>query len=92
MAQYVSEITSVSSKGQIVLPVSIRTEMNIKPGAKFMVFSDGENILLKPIMAPDTSEIRAMMDAASEWAAEVGITQEDINDAIKTVRARKGVD
>ena len=89
MAQYMSEITSVSSKGQVVLPISIRNELNIQPGAKFIVISDGENILLKPIVMPDISELRSTMDAAQEWAAEVGLTESDIEDAIKTVRARK---
>ena len=89
MSQYVSEITSVSSKGQVVLPMSIRNAMNIQPGAKLMIFSDGESILLKPIIEPDASEVRAMLDAANAWAAEVGLSEEDVEDAIKTVRTRK---
>ena len=89
MPQYLSEITTVSSKGQVVLPVSIRNAMNIQPGAKLMIFSDGESILLEPIIEPDTSEVRAMLDAANAWAAEVGLTEGDVEDAIKTVRARK---
>lgn len=89
MPQYVSEITTVSSKGQVVLPVSIRNAMNIQPGAKLMIFSDGESILLKPIIEPDASEVRAMLDAANAWAAEVGLSEEDVEDAIKTVRTRK---
>ena len=89
MPQYLSEITTVSSKGQVVLPVSIRNAMNIQPGAKLMIFSDGESILLKPIIEPDTSEVRAMLDAANTWAAEVSLTEGDVENAIKTVRARK---
>ena len=92
MIQYVSEITSVSSKGQVVLPVSIRKNMNIQPGAKLMVISDGENILLKPIIQPDLSEFHSLMDAAREWAEDVGLTEDDITDAINTVRARKRAD
>ena len=89
MPQYVSEITTVSSKGQVVLPMFIRNAMNIQPGAKLMIFSDGESILLKPIIEPDASEVRAMLDAANAWAAEVGLSEEDVEDAIKTVRTRK---
>lgn len=89
MASYTSEITSVSSRGQVVLPVSIRHEMNIQPGAKLIVISDGESILLKPINLPDAAQIQSMLDDAQEWAAEAGLTEDDINDAIKTVRARK---
>ena len=91
MANYTSEITSVSSRGQVVLPISIRDGMNLQPGAKLIVISDGESILLKPINLPDASEMQSMLDQAQEWAADVGLTENDISDAIKTVRAKKKV-
>lgn len=84
-----SDVAAVSSKGQIVLPKAIRESLNIDTGAKLMVFSDGDSILLKPIQTPDISEFKKLMDAASEWAKRVGMTEDDITDAIKTVRARK---
>lgn len=89
MQSYTSEITSVSSRGQVVLPVSIRNEMNLQPGAKLMVISDGESILLKPIVLPDVAQMQLMLAETQTWAEEVGLTEDDINDAIKTVRARK---
>ena len=54
-----------------------------------MVFSDGVSILLKPIPEPDISEFQNLMDSATSWASEVGITEDDITAAIKTVRSRK---
>ncbi len=89
MAQYMSDVTALSSKGQIVLPKAIRDCLNIDSGAKLMVFSDGESILLKPIPTPDISEFKSLMDAAAEWAGQVGMTEDDITDAIKTVRKRR---
>lgn len=89
MSQYVSDITAVSSKGQVVLPKAIREKLQIVPGVKLMVFSDGNSILLKPIPEPDISEFRNLMDAASKWATDVGMTEEDIDSAIKTVRSRR---
>lgn len=89
MSQYVSDITAVSSKGQVVLPKAIREKLQIVPGVKLMVFSDGNSILLKPIPEPDISEFRDLMDAASKWANDVGMTEEDIDSAIKTVRSRR---
>ena len=89
MSQYVSDITVVSSKGQVVLPKAIREKLQIVPGVKLMVFSDGNSILLKPIPEPDISEFRNLMDAASKWATDVGMTEEDIDSAIKTVRSRR---
>ena len=42
-------ITKMSSNGQVVIPVEIREEANIKPSTRFIVFNDGENIIFKPI-------------------------------------------
>ncbi len=86
MSQYLSEVTAVSSKGQVVLPKSIRESLSLTPGAKLMVFSDGENILLKPIRKPDLNEFRVLMDGAAQWAADAGMTTDDINEAIAEVR------
>ena len=89
MTQYISEITVVSSKGQVVLPKVIRDKLNLSAGSKLMVFSDGDNILLKPIMQPDISEFRSMMDAAQQWADEVEMQESDIDAAIVAVRRKK---
>ena len=89
MAQYLSDVTALSSKGQIVLPKAIRDFLKIDPGSKMMVFSDGYSVLLKPIAAPDLSEFNSLMDAAADWAKQVGMTEDDITDAIKTVRSRR---
>ena len=89
MSQYVSEVTAVSSKGQVVLPKAIRDRLQLDAGTKLMVFCDGSSILLKPIPQPDLSEFKALMDASAAWAAEAGMKEEDIDDAIQTVRARR---
>lgn len=89
MSQYLSDVTAVSSKGQVVLPKAIRERLQIEPGVKLMVFSDGVSIVLKPIPEPDISEFKNLMDAASSWATEVGMTEDDISVAIKTVRSRR---
>ena len=89
MAQFLSDVTAVSSKGQVVLPKAIREKLQIHPGVKLMVFSDGFSILLKPIPEPDLSEFQELMDAAADWASDVKMTEDDITSAIKTVRTRR---
>lgn len=89
MSEYVTDVTAVSSKGQIVLPKTIRDSLSLMTGARLMVMCDGENILLKPIRKPDISEFRSMMDAAKDWASDVGMKEEDINEAIREVRKTK---
>ncbi len=84
-----TDITAVSSKGQVVLPKEIRDSMKIEPGTKLMVISDGVSIILKPIPKPDISEFQTLMETASSWAADVGMTEDDTTSAVKTVRSRR---
>ena len=88
-SNYITEVTAVSSKGQVVLPKSIRDRLGITPGVKLMVLSDDTNILLKPIPEPDLAEFNNLMDAAASWASSVGMTEDDITSAIKSVRAAR---
>ena len=82
-------ITAMSTKGQIVLPKKIRTALNLNAGTQFVVFSDKDNILLKPIKEPDIAEFEAVLSKFQNWAKEVGVTEEDIDDAVKAARKNK---
>ncbi|MEK6857155.1 MAG: AbrB/MazE/SpoVT family DNA-binding domain-containing protein [Nanoarchaeota archaeon] len=42
-------ITKISENGQVVIPAEIRRDAGIKASAKFLVFNEGGNILLKAI-------------------------------------------
>jgi antitoxin PrlF len=85
----ITEVTSVSSKGQVVLPKTIRDALSLDTGSKLIVVTDGDNILLKPIVTPDISEFDVLMKESQKWAKSVGMTEDDIDDAIKAVRKRR---
>ena len=82
-------IAAVSSKGQIVLPVSIRKRLGLKAGSQLVVISDDDNILLKPVKEPSIEEFRELLAESQDWAKNEGITEEDIAIAIKAVRNSK---
>ena len=86
MEQIISEITAVSSKGQIVLPKKIRDQLKIKAGTKLIVISDNKNIILKPIMTPDISEFKVLVDTAADFARKAGVLGEDAVESIPVVR------
>ena len=89
MSTMIAEVTSVSSKGQVVLPKSVREALTLNPGSKLIVISDGTNILLKPIDIPDLSEFESLMEESKNWAKKVGMKKSDISDAINAVRKGK---
>ena len=60
------EVTTISEKGQVVIPQSIRKELGIKPRTKFLVFGRGDTVIMKKLELPDVKkewdDIFKMMD------------------------------
>lgn len=44
-----SHTTSISTKGQLVIPAEIREALQIKPGTRFAVLQERNQIILRPI-------------------------------------------
>ena len=47
------EVTTMSEKGQVVIPQSIRRELGIKPKTKFLVYGRGDTVIMKKLELPD---------------------------------------
>jgi antitoxin PrlF len=85
------EVASVSTKGQVVIPGSIRKSLGIKSGTKLIVMTDGENVLMKPIQPPQAESFRGLLEASRKAAADSGLKPEEVSEAIREVRrARRG--
>jgi AbrB family looped-hinge helix DNA binding protein len=50
------EVTTISEKGQVVIPQSIRKELGIKPKTKFLVFGRGDTVIMKRLELPDVKK------------------------------------
>ena len=83
------EVLTVSSKGQISIPLEIRKKMSIAKGDKMAVYASDDVIMLKPIKIPSEDDFEQLLDEAQEWAASVGYQESDVNDIIKSVRRKK---
>lgn len=83
------QIISVSSKGQIAIPAEFRKELSIKTGSQLAAYSDGINIILKPIELPSAESLQETLDQAKKYAEEEGLTPSDINRIIKEYRQEK---
>ncbi len=47
------EVTTMSEKGQVVIPQSIRKELGIKPKTKLLVYGRGDTVIMKKLELPD---------------------------------------
>ena len=80
--------TRLSSKGQVVIPEEIRTALGLEPGARFVVLSDKDVVILKRIDAPAREEVRALAAKIRKHARQAGIKPADVQKAIRSVRRR----
>jgi AbrB family looped-hinge helix DNA binding protein len=81
--------TRMSSKGQVVIPDSIRKRLDLKEGAQFLVVGDAGVVILKVVTPPDMNEFDALIKQARKQAKEAGLKQTDITSAVAKARGRK---
>jgi AbrB family looped-hinge helix DNA binding protein len=83
------EVTTISEKGQVVIPQSIRKELGIKPKNKFLVYAKGDTIIMKKLELPNLdkewADIFDLMDKKQLKLSTKEI-QKEIDDARKTSR------
>ena len=78
--------TTLSSKGQVVIPEEIRTRLGLKPGARFVVLGDRDVVILKVLQPPDKREFGMLLQQARVAAKQSGVRRGDIARAVATTR------
>jgi AbrB family looped-hinge helix DNA binding protein len=81
------DITSMSSRGQVVIPLNLRELMGLKDGEKFAITGKEDTIILKKIQMPSFNNFDKLMQQTQEFAKSKGLKQKDLDEAVK--RARK---
>nr|MBI4156912.1 AbrB/MazE/SpoVT family DNA-binding domain-containing protein [Candidatus Woesearchaeota archaeon] len=82
------EITSVSSRGQVVIPQSLRDKLKIREGEKFVVIGEDNTIILKKLGMPSFSGIDKLLKKTRDFAKKKGIKESDIEEAVKQIRKK----
>ena len=87
------ESIKMSSKGQIVIPQSIRKMTHAEEGTMFAVIGSGDTIILKKIQTPSKEEILKKLDTLAKKGKErlekLGIKESDVPDLIHKSRGVK---
>ena len=81
--------TKMSSKGQIVIPESLRENLQLEAGVEFMIISQDDALILKKIIPPNKKDLKDLLEKANALAKKSGMKKEDIQDAIRKYRKGK---
>lgn len=79
-----AQVLTVSSKGQIAIPVAIRNRMSIGKGDKLIAYTSGDAIMLKTINMPTTEELSSSMSEVEKLIQ----AESDNGDITSTVSKR----
>lgn len=82
------EITSVSSRGQIVIPQSLRDKLKIREGEKFIVIGEDNTLVLRKIEMPLFKGFDKLLIKTRDFAKKNELKREGIERAIKNARKK----
>ena len=83
------EVTSISSRGQVVIPRRIRERLNLQEGEKFVVIGEEDTIVFKKLGVPSFKGFDKLLKKTQEHARKNRLTEKDMFEAIEKTIKRK---
>jgi AbrB family looped-hinge helix DNA binding protein len=80
--------TTLSSKGQVVIPEEIRERLGLDAGTRFVVLGDKDVVIFKVLQPPAKRDFTALVQQARKAAKHSGLRRGDVTTAATTVRRR----
>jgi len=80
--------TTLSSKGQVVIPEEIRDRLGLTPGTRFVVVAERDVVVFKVVEAPGADEFAGLVAQAREAARQEGVLPADVRRAVRKARRR----
>ena len=81
--------TSLSTKGQVVIPEEVRERLGLRAGVQFVVVGEGDVVILKVISPPPKTEFTSLLKRARSDARRAGMRKSDVAKAVRKVRSRR---
>ena len=82
------EVTSISSRGQVVIPQNLRDKLKIREGEKFVVIGEDNTIILRKLEMPSFKGFDKLLAKTREFAKKNELKEADIEQAIKNARKK----
>ncbi len=77
------ETTTLSSRGQVVLPQEVRERLKLSEGDKFLVIAEGDTVLLKAIKPVSKDIFESMLKATKDAVKKAGLLPKDLETAMR---------
>jgi len=81
--------TTLSTKGQVVIPEEIRNRLGLKAGTQFVVLGNRDVVIFKTLEAPSRAEFAELVRQARAVAKRSGMKPSDVAKAVAKVRRSK---
>jgi antitoxin PrlF len=79
----------MSSRGQVVIPQSIRMQLRLEPGAEFVVVAKDDVLVLQRVPSPSWEQFDTLIREARRQARSAGLTPRHVKRAIAGVRGER---
>lgn len=83
------EVTTITSRGQVVIPQAIREDLKISAGNKFAVIGTGDTIILKKMEMPSMGDLKKLLAQTRAETRKKGVKPAEVAKAVKEVRKKR---
>ena len=84
-----TEMTRVSSRGQVVIPGLIRQKLGLRDGSRLIVFGEGDTIILKKVGFASAQDKKEALSSIRRKVKNLRVTREDVSGEVRAVRAKR---
>ena len=82
------EVTSISSRGQVVIPQNLRDKLKIREGEKFVVIGEDNTIILRKIEMPSFNGFDKLLAKTREFAKKNELKEINVEQAVRNARKK----
>jgi AbrB family looped-hinge helix DNA binding protein len=81
------DLTKLSQKGQVVIPNTVRKQLGLKEGMRFLVVGLGDTIVLRRLeLSQEKIRLKGLLQESRRKAEKVGFTEKEIERLIRETR------